>query len=117
MVMMLNNLNDGLLVSSWSGSVLALFIGVLLGAFYFMGLWWTVRQLNSSKSVAPVFLLSLLFRTAVVVLGFYILLGNDWQQLLLGLIGFMLVRFFATRYVSNMTFDTSHLLEKNSDAS
>jgi F1F0 ATPase subunit 2 len=117
MAMMLINLNDGLMISGWSSSVLALFIGVLLGVFYFLGLWWTVRQLNSSQNIAPVFLLSMLFRTAVVVLGFYILLGNDWQQLLLGLIGFMLVRFFATRYVSNMTLDASHLLEKKSDAS
>lgn len=105
--MMLGNVSD---------SLFALFVGISLAAFYFTGLWWTVRQLGSSRNVAPVFLLSLLLRTAVVVLGFYGLLGDDWQALLLGLIGFMLVRFFATRYVSNMSFDPSHLLEKKSDA-
>jgi F1F0 ATPase subunit 2 len=114
---MLVNINDSLLLSGWGAGALTLCVGFLLGAFYFIGLWFTVRQLDSSQYVAPLFLLSLLFRTAVVVLGFYFLLGNDWQTLLLGLIGFMLVRFFATRYVSNMTFDTSHLLEKKSDAS
>jgi F1F0 ATPase subunit 2 len=103
--MMLIDLSSNLFPSNvWASSTLALLVGMLLGAFYFAGLWWTVRQLDSNRNVAPVFLLSMLFRTAFVVLGFYVLLGNDWRQLLLGLIGFMLVRFCSTRYISGVTF-------------
>jgi F1F0 ATPase subunit 2 len=83
----------------WASSTFSLFIGVLLGAFYFAGLWWTVRQLSTSRYTAPLFLLSMLVRTSVVVMAFYLFLGHDWQQLLLGLVGFFVMRLFATRWV------------------
>jgi len=83
----------------WAGSTFSLFIGVLLGAFYFAGLWWTVRQLGRSQYTAGLFLLSLLVRTCVVVMTFYVFLGHDWRQLLLGLLGFFVMRLFATRCI------------------
>lgn len=85
----------------WASGAFAAFIGVLLGAFYFTGLWWTVRQLDSRRNVAPLFLLSLLLRMGVVVAGFYVFLSNDWRQLLLGLFGFMVMRVFVTRYIKS----------------
>jgi len=94
---MLINFGDNLLASG----AFAVSIGVLLGAFYFIGLWWTVRRLNSSRNVAPLFLLSLLFRIGVVVAGFYAFLSNDWRQLLLGLFGFIVMRVFVTRFIKS----------------
>ena len=44
--------------------VLALVTGVLLGAIFFGGLWWTVRKGVSSKRPALWFLGSLLLRTS-----------------------------------------------------
>lgn len=83
----------------WVSSAYAILAGMLLGAFYFAGLWWTVKRLGSSRIVAPMFLFSLVFRVSVVVLGFYFILGKEWPHLLLGLLGFMILRLFATRLI------------------
>jgi F1F0 ATPase subunit 2 len=89
---------------AWLGSVAlegvsGLLVGVVLGVFYFAGLWWTVRRLNSSEYTALLFTFSMLFRTGVLMLGLYFILGDSWQTLMLGLLGFMLVRLLATRLI------------------
>ncbi len=75
----------------------ALIAGIMLGAFFFGGLWWTVRKAMGSERVALWFLGSLLLRTGIVVLGFYFILGDDWRRLLAGLIGFIAARLIAMR--------------------
>jgi F1F0 ATPase subunit 2 len=77
--------------------LLALLGGALLGVFFFVGLWWTVRKMESSKQVALLFLGSMLLRTSVVILGFYFILGDNWQRLLAGLLGFIVARIIVTR--------------------
>jgi F1F0 ATPase subunit 2 len=77
--------------------VFALLAGALLGVFFFAGLWWTVRKLESSKHVALLFLGSMILRTSVVMLGFYFILGDNWQRLLAGLLGFIIARIIVTR--------------------
>jgi len=77
--------------------LLALLAGALLGVFFFVGLWWTVRKLESSKHVALLFLTSMLLRTSVVILGFYFILGDNWQHLISGLLGFIIARIIVTR--------------------
>ena len=77
----------------------ALVEGMLLGLFFFVGLWWTVRKLDSTKHVALLFLGSLLIRTSIVVLGFYFILGDDWQRLVVGLFGFVIARIIVTRFI------------------
>jgi F1F0 ATPase subunit 2 len=76
---------------------LALLAGAILGAFFFAGLWWTVRKIESSKQVALLFLGSMLLRSSVVILGFYFILGDNWQRLLAGLLGFIIARIIVTR--------------------
>lgn len=77
--------------------VAALLAGAGLGAFFFGGLWWTVRRGLGARRAALWFLSSLLVRTAVVTLGFYFILGDDWRRLVVGLIGFTLARVVVTR--------------------
>ena len=72
------------------------FVGILLGLFFFGGLWWTVRQGLGSKYAALWFMGSMLLRTSVVVLGFYVVLGDDWRRLLAGLLGFVIARLCVT---------------------
>jgi F1F0 ATPase subunit 2 len=74
-----------------------LLAGIGLGAFFFGGLWWTVRQGVSSKHPALWFFGSLLLRTGIVVLGFYFVLGDDSRRLLAGLLGFIVARLIAMR--------------------
>lgn len=75
----------------------ALAAGILLGAFFFGGLWWTVRQGVSTKRPGLWFFGSLLLRTCIVVLGFYFILGDNWMRLLAGLLGFIVARLIVTR--------------------
>lgn len=75
--------------------------GVLLGAFFFGGLWWTVRKGLASPRPALWFIGSLLVRTGVVVLGLHRVSDGRWERLLAGLLGFvgarLLVTFFTRR--------------------
>ena len=70
--------------------------GGLLGAFFFGGLWWTVRKGLSAKQPALLFLGSSLLRTGVVLAGFYVVSAQQWQRLLLCLLGFVAARFAVT---------------------
>ncbi len=66
--------------------------GVVLGALFFGGLWWTVAHAVSSPRPALWFLASKLLRTAVVLVGFYEVDGGRWERWLLCLTGFVLSR-------------------------
>ena len=74
----------------------ALVTGVLLGAIFLGGLWWTVCQGLSSKRVARWFLGSLLLRMGIALAGFYLVSGGHWEQLLLCLLGFVMARLVGT---------------------
>jgi F1F0 ATPase subunit 2 len=76
---------------------LALMAGVLLGAMFFGGLWWTVQKGISSKQPAIWFSGSLLLRMSIVLAGFYFVSGGHWERLLMCLLGFVIARFIVTR--------------------
>ena len=71
---------------------LALVTGVLLGAIFFGGLWWTVRKGFSSKQPALWFFGSMLLRMSLALTGFYFVGGKNWERWLLCLLGFVLAR-------------------------
>lgn len=77
--------------------IFALGAGLLLGAFFFGGLWWTVRRGLSSKQPALWFFGSLLLRTGITVAGFYFASGGHWDRLLMCLLGFFIMRHIVTR--------------------
>ena len=77
--------------------MLALVTGLLLGAMFFGGLWWTVRKGVSSKRPALWFVGSLLVRTSIAVAGFYFIARGHWQRLIVCLIGFVVARLIVTR--------------------
>jgi F1F0 ATPase subunit 2 len=81
--------------------MLALPAGVALGAFFFGGLWWTVRKGVSSEQPASWFFGSLLLRMSVALAGFYLVGNGDWQRLLLCLVGFVAARLVVTRLTRN----------------
>jgi F1F0 ATPase subunit 2 len=76
---------------------LALVSGLLLGALFFGGLWWTVRKGVLSKSPALWFLGSMLLRMGIVLVGFYLVGRGDWQRLVACLLGFIIARLIVTR--------------------
>ena len=82
--------------------LIAFLVGGLLGVFFFAGLWWTVQKIESTKQVALLFFGSMLLRTSVVILGFYFILGDNWQHLVAGLLGFIIARVIVTRSTRSM---------------
>lgn len=74
--------------------------GVLLGASYFGGLWWTVRRLPQAKRPMTLYFGSLAIRLAGLMLAFYgVLTFYEWPHLAAALMGLIfartaLVRFF-----------------------
>lgn len=77
--------------------VLALVMGLLLGALFFGGLWWTVQKGLTAKHPAVLFLASMLLRTGITLAGFYVVADHDIQRLVASLVGFVIVRLIATR--------------------
>ncbi|OGB77332.1 MAG: ATPase F0F1, partial [Burkholderiales bacterium RIFOXYC12_FULL_60_6] len=77
--------------------VLAWLAGGALGAFFFGGLWWTVRKSLTSARPALWVFGSLLLRMGVTMTGFYFVTGGDWQRLLSCLVGFVMARQLVTR--------------------
>ena len=77
--------------------VLALATGVLLGAIFFGGLWWTVQKGVSSKRPALWFFGSLLLRTSIALAGFYFIARGHWERLLVCLLGFVMARHVVMR--------------------
>jgi F1F0 ATPase subunit 2 len=77
--------------------VLAWMAGGALGAFFFGGLWWTVRKGVASPRPALWFLGSMMVRMSVVLAGFYFVGRGHWQRLLLCLLGFIIARLIVTR--------------------
>lgn len=76
---------------------LALVAGLLLGAFFFAGLWWTVRKGVLSKQPALWFFGSMLLRTGIIIAGFYFVGCGHWERLVTCLLGFVIARFIVTR--------------------
>ncbi|MBX0328851.1 ATP synthase subunit I [Oscillochloris sp. ZM17-4] len=81
------------------GLVLAWTTGVALGAFFFGGLWLTVRRGASSKQVALWFFGSLLLRTGVALVGFYLVSAGRWERMLACTLGFVIARLIVTRLI------------------
>jgi F1F0 ATPase subunit 2 len=78
--------------NDWLWLVLALVLGAALGVFYFGGLWYTVLRLPETRNPALLTFLSYLGRMAVVLAGFYLLSGGNWQRLVASLVGFLAAR-------------------------
>ena len=77
---------------------LALVTGVVLGAMFFGGLWWTVQKMVSSQWAALWLFSSLMLRTSIALAGFYLIGRGDWERLLVCLLGFVVARLIVMRF-------------------
>lgn len=94
----------------------ALVAGVLLGAMFFGGLWWTVRKGVSSARPARWFFGSLLLRMSMTLAGFYVVSEGHWERLLMCLFGFTLARLMVTR-LTRFAEKPAHLTREAGNAS
>jgi len=79
--------------------------GMLLGAVYFGGLWWTVARLPRSRHPWLLVPLSAILRTAIVLAGMWLVgfqLGetNQLIRIAVCMAGFLISRFLVTRLVN-----------------
>jgi len=79
--------------------LLAFFVGMGAGVFYFGGLWWTVRRLPTARQPALLTFGSFLVRTGASLVAFYFASGGQWQRILASLLGFIIVRVFLVRRI------------------
>jgi F1F0 ATPase subunit 2 len=91
---MMNNELNIITVALLSGAFAA---GLVLGAFYFIALWRTVKRLPDTPSPLRLMLGSFVLRMAVVLPGFYFVMSGHWERLAMALIGFILMRMILTR--------------------
>jgi F1F0 ATPase subunit 2 len=96
--------------------LLALVTGVLLGAVFFGGLWWTVRKVLLSKRSTLWFFVSLLMRTSIVLAGFYLIAHGHWGRLLMCLLGFLVARPIVMGF-TRAAEKSTHLTQETSHAS
>ena len=75
----------------------ALRTGVVLGAVFFGGLWWTVQKGAVCQRPALLFLSSFLLRTSIALAGLYFVAGSHWDRPLACLLGFVIARLTVTK--------------------
>ncbi|MCA9157762.1 MAG: ATP synthase subunit I [Planctomycetales bacterium] len=86
-------------MSDMIGIGFALFLGALLGVFFFGGLWWTIQRGIASEWVAVWFIASLLLRTMVVIVGFYFVAQYNWSHFAACVVGFLLTRIIVVKWL------------------
>lgn len=75
----------------------ALAAGVVLGSLFFGGLWWTVRRVLAARLPAAWLIASFIVRIALVLAGFIVVAGVQWQRWLVVLAGFITARVVIAR--------------------
>lgn len=75
-----------------------------------------MRKGVSSKHPALWFFGSMLLRMCIVLLGFYFILGDSWQKLLAGMLGFIVARLIVMR-LTREAEQTSQLAQESGHAS
>jgi len=81
--------------------ILAFIAGIVLGTFFFGGLWFTVKKAITSKIPAIWFLGSFIFRVGIVILGFYYISPGGFQTLIVSLLGFIIARFVVMQFTKS----------------
>ena len=77
--------------------LLAFVVGMALGAFYFLNLWRTVARITTARNPALMMASNFIFRMAVVLGGFYLVMAGRWERVLVAVLGFVLMREILTR--------------------
>jgi F1F0 ATPase subunit 2 len=82
--------------------------GLLLGVFFFGGLWFTVRNGLLSQRPAVWFVGSMFLRMSVALCGFYVVSGGKWERILACLLGFSIARFLVSQIAKAWALPQPH---------
>lgn len=76
----------------------SLIIGLALGFLFFSGLWKTLQYLPVTRNPSVLLMGSAIIRIGVVILGFfYLVMEGHWDRLMVGLLGFLVMRTLLAR--------------------
>jgi len=78
-------------------TALDLAVGLLLGAIFYGGLWWTVRRI-SARAAGLWLVGSFLLRAIIVLAGFYAVVRSSWYSATPCLVGFLVARIAVTYF-------------------
>ena len=78
--------------------ILVFVAGLLLGAFFFGGLWWTSKKGIVSKYPTLWFLGSFIIRMGITLVTLYFISRHDWKRFLVCLVGFIIARTIIIRF-------------------
>lgn len=70
--------------------------GILIGLFYFGGLWWTVNRMSFRSKPTLWVTGSFLIRAGLSLMGIYFAADGQWKGMLFCLSGFVLARMLLT---------------------
>jgi len=77
--------------------IVIFFAGVALGLFYFGTLWLTLQYLPKVRRPEILTFVGFFIRISIILFGFYLIMGDRWERLLIAFGGFILARTFLTR--------------------
>lgn len=89
--------------------IVAFVAGIALGIIFFGGLWFTVRKAVVAKIPALWIFISFILRISITLLGFYVIGADNWQRLLLCLVGFIAARFMVIHFTKALDAKQMHL--------
>lgn len=92
------------------------FAGILLGAFFFGGLLWTVQWGLSAKHPALLFFGSWLIRIGIVVGAFFLIFNGRWERIFVCVAGFIVARIAVIQFTRTRK-DLGGSVEEVDDAS
>ncbi len=87
-----------------------------LGAIFFGGLWWTVRKGVSSERPVLWFVASMVLRSGIVLIGFYLVSIGDWRRLPACLVGFVIAQLVVARLTRSVEQKQTRRVQEASHA-
>jgi F1F0 ATPase subunit 2 len=81
-------------MNEWIIFLFAVIAGATLGLLYFGGLWLTILRLPASRHPVLLTFGSFIGRSAVILAGFAMISGGQWERLTACVVGFLLARQF-----------------------
>lgn len=90
----------------WIPIAAAVVAGLIAGAAYFGGLWWTVSRLSTARNPLAFYLGSLAIRSALALFVFYLFLTNfGVARLMVVIAAFLLIRIVMVRVLGRTPAD------------
>ncbi len=95
--------------------IIAFIVGITLGTLFFGGLWLTVKKSVTAKTPALWLAGGFFIRMSMVLVGFYYVSRDNWQRLLICLLGFIIARMIVMKLTKR--YEQKEYVTKNRNRS